>query len=75
MPRTVQQRVSFQADMAFLIRLSQAIEIDGHMTDTEKRQALTHINSLSMVFHKVEARRLSSGGAPVDEESGEVEAD
>lgn len=75
MPRTVQQRVSFQADIGFLTRLSQAVEIDERMTDNEKRQALALINSLSIVFHKVEARRLRGGASIQDEGSGEVETD
>jgi hypothetical protein len=59
MPKTVHTRVSFQNDIAFLSRLSQAVEKDEHMTPEEKRKACFHIAEVAQIFHGVEIRRLS----------------
>lgn len=60
MPRTVQMRVSFQADIAFLSRLAQAIEKDEFMTPEEKQRACHGLSQVSTVFHAVEMRRIES---------------
>lgn len=65
MPRTVQPRVSFQGDIGFLSRLSQAIELDGHMTPDEKQTAIRGISEVSRVLHGAEIRRLSHAAEEV----------
>jgi hypothetical protein len=59
MPRVVQPRVSFQGDIGFLSRLSQAVELDQHMTPEEKREAISALSKVSTVLHGAEIRRLS----------------
>jgi hypothetical protein len=70
MPRTVHPRVSFQGDIGFLSRLSQAVELDGHMTPEEKRDAISALARVSTVLHGAEIRRLSQASdetpTPVD---------
>lgn len=71
MPRTVNPRVSFQADIGFLSRLSQAIELDGHMTPEEKKEAISALSKVSTVLHGVEIRRLTHTSQEVEEQAGE----
>lgn len=68
MPKTVQIRVSFQNDIAFLSRLSQAIEKDPYMLPVEKQQAVYHLNATSKTLHEVEGRRMTDAMNPPEGE-------
>lgn len=60
MGRKVDFRASYQADSAFLARLSVAIEMDKRQTADWKREMASHLNSARALLMEADARRLKS---------------
>lgn len=59
MGRTVQPRVSFQADIAFLTRMIRAVEIDKRIKPEAKKKIIRLISELQTLFMEIERERLS----------------
>lgn len=60
MPRKVQVRASYQNDLGFLARLSQAVERDERLGADEKREIISPLNSAALAIHKAQARLLNN---------------
>ena len=60
MGRTVQPRVSFQADIAFLTRMIRAVEIDKRIKPDKRKKLIGTISELQALFMEIERERLAS---------------
>lgn len=59
MPRKIQIRASYQADIGFFTRLAQAVERDTRLVSDEKREMMTALNNCALLFQQAERKRLS----------------
>ena len=58
MSRKPKIRISYQSDAAFLVRLAQAVEEDKKRDKKWKKEVLTHLNALTMIFIEDEQKRV-----------------
>lgn len=61
MARTVSLRVSFNNDIGYLNRLSQAIEKDDRMQPGEKKACMLALIEVIQTFSRVDQRSLRGG--------------
>lgn len=59
MGRSVKVRISFQADIAFLTRLSRAVEMDPQIDKGTKKQAIGLIVQTQSLLMEIERKRLT----------------
>lgn len=59
MGRNVKIRISFQADIAFLTRLSRAVELDKAISAPDRKELIGCISSLQLMLMKIERDRLN----------------